>query len=199
MRFRGLRLAAAFLLPMLLAACGSSQLAMPYSPANPPRPVANARPVVAVGAVVDDRRGGREDANWIGTIRGGYGNPIKRLEAPTPVRDVVAQAFRDALGARGLLAASGGGYELRVTIAEFDATQYMRREATAEFRASLVQQPSGRVVWTSQGRSHVVEGGLTLATGIFGDVEELRRTALRAMSEAIDGMLDRPDFAAAIR
>jgi len=61
-----------------------------------------ARPVVAVMQVTDRREDGREDPNWIGTIRGGFGNPNKRLEAPVP--EVVRQAFVDALRARGLLA-----------------------------------------------------------------------------------------------
>lgn len=191
----------ALALPVLLAlaACGTTQLPMPYSPASPPRAAAGARPVVSVGPVVDARADGREDPNWIGTIRGGYGNPMKRLEAPVPVREVVAQAFRDGLAARGLLAPSGGAYEMRVTVAQFDATQYMRREATAEFRVSLVNRRTGAEVWRDVGRSNPVEGGMTLATGAFGNVEALRGTALRAMSEAIDGVLDKPGLAAALR
>jgi len=49
-------------------------------------------------------RAGREDPTWIGTIRGGYGNPLTRLASDAPVDRVVAQAFADGLAARGLRA-----------------------------------------------------------------------------------------------
>jgi len=94
--------ALALLLP--LAACGTAAVPMSYSPAVPPRPVLTARPVVSVGPVMDERGDGQANTSQFGTIRGGYGNPVRRLAAPMPVAEVVRQAFRDALAARGLLA-----------------------------------------------------------------------------------------------
>jgi len=184
---------------VLLAGCGTTTSPMPYSPVSRPPPLSGARPVVAVTEVQDAREGGREDPNWVGTIRGGYGNPLKRLETPGTVADTVAQAFRDALAARGLAAAPGGTYDLRVTIVRFDASQYVRREATAEFRVTLVERATGRQVWSETGRSRVVDGSLLAVTGIFADIEDLRRTALQAMAEAIDDALNKPGLVAAIR
>ncbi|WP_338662712.1 hypothetical protein VQH23_21495 [Pararoseomonas sp. SCSIO 73927] len=183
---------------LLLGAC-ATQAGIPYSPASPPAVVAGARPIISVGEVVDARKDGREDANWVGTIRGGYGNPLKRLETPVPVRDAVAQAFREALAARGLAAPATGAYELRVRIVQFDASQYVRREATAEFQLTLYNRATGAQVWSETGRSHVVDGSLLAITGVFADIEDLRQTALRAMTQAIDDALNRPSLAVAIR
>jgi hypothetical protein len=83
---------------------------MPYAPTVPVQAAAvPAQPVLAVSdRVANERRAGGDDPTWIGTIRGGYGNPIKHLNADAPVDRVVAQAFADGLAARGLLAPGGG-------------------------------------------------------------------------------------------
>jgi hypothetical protein len=186
------------LLCLGLAACGTTQLPMTYTPTV--QPVAVSRPVVAVGAVRDSREGGREDANWIGTIRGGYGNPIKRLEAPVPVTEVVRKAFADALAARGMLAAAAPRYTLSVDIRELSASQYVRREAVAEFHVTLTPSAGASPVLQDLERANQVNGSvLSFSTGVFGSVEDLQNIALSTMSQAIDRILDKPGFAAALR
>lgn len=185
----------------LLAACGATQATMPYAPTVPVQAAA-ARPVVAVSdRVADERRAGREDPNWIGTIRGGYGNPLKQLTSDAPVDRVVARAFADGLAARGLHAAGGASpYLLAVTIHQFDANQYVRREATADFSAVLTERATGREVWRDRHRAYNVDGSIiSLSTGVFASPEDLRRVALRTMSEAVDALLDKPGFRAALR
>jgi hypothetical protein len=194
------RLLSLGLLCLSLAACGTTQLAMPYRPAVPPVVQPGARPVIAVGTVVDRREDGKEDANWIGTIRGGYGNPLKRLETPVPVTEVVRKAFADALAARGLLAASAPRYLLNVDVLQLSSSQYQRREATVEFRIALAPALSGAPVYGDQERAYVVDGSaFTLASGAFGSVDELHRVALQAMNEAVDRVLNKPGLAAAAR
>ncbi len=193
-------------LPLLatLAACGTTQGSMSYAPTVPIQPAAGARPVVAVSdRVANERRAGREDPTWIGTIRGGYGEPVKRLSSDAPVDRVVARAFADGLAARGLgstqVGAGGTPYVLAVTIHQFDANQYVRREATADFSAALVERASGREVWRDRHRAYNVDGSLlSFRTGVFASPEDLRRVALRTMSEAVDALLDKPGFRAAL-
>lgn len=195
------------LLPFLLAgltACGTTQATMPYAPTGPVQAAAAARPAVAVAdRAVNERRAGRDDPTWIGTIRGGYGNPVKHLNADAPVDRVVARAFADGLAARGLLAPGGGGaspYLLTVTIHQFDANQYVRREATADFGAALTERATGREVWRDRHRAYAVDGSLlSLSTGVLASTEDLRRVAQRTMSEAVDALLDKPGFRAALR
>ena len=151
--------------------------------------------------VANLRRAGSDDPRWIGTIRGGYGNPVKTLEADRPVDQVVAAGFADALAARGLQAGTGAGrYALAITIYQFDANQYVRREATADFGIRVTERATGREVWTDRTKAYNVDGSiLSLSTGIFASVDDLRRVALRTMSEAVDSLLDKPGFRAAIR
>ena len=86
-----------------------------------------------------------------------------------------------------------------MAITRFDANQYARREATANFEVMLADR-SGRAAWSGQGRAQQTDGSLvTLARGVFASVDDLRQTALRTMSEAIDEALDDPRFAAALR
>lgn len=186
------------LLCLGLAACGTTQVSMPYTPAS--QPLAVSRPVVAVGTVTDRREDGREDANWIGTIRGGFGNPIKRLEADRPVAEVVRQAFTDGLAARGMLATGAPRYTLAVEVLQFKSDQLSRREATVEFRASLLPVAGGAPVLVVQERANQVGGSaITLAAGVFGSLDDLRAIAMSTMSEAVDRVLNRPDFAQALR
>lgn len=196
------RLAAVSLLCLGLAACGTTQATLPYTPEATPVVQPHARPVVALGAVTDLREGGREDPRWIGTIRGGFGNPIKRLDAPGPVTEVVRQAFADALAARGLLApgADAARYLLAVEILDLRANQLNRREGVAEFRVALSRANGGVPVLTDRERATRMSGTvITLTAGVFGSMEELQKVAQQAMSAAIDQILDKPGFAAALR
>jgi len=103
---------------------------------------------------------------------------------------------------RGVGAPSGGPmrYALAVTIHQFDANQYIRREATADFEAVLTERATGREVWRNRERVYNVDGSLlSLSNGAFGSVEELHRVALKTMNQAIDRLLDKPGFQEAVR
>jgi hypothetical protein len=59
---------------------------------------------------------------------------------------------------------------------------------------------SNAPVLTDRERAYQVGGSMiTLSSGIFGSVEDLRGIALSTMSQAIDRILDKPGFAAALR
>lgn len=191
------RIFALSLLCLGLAACGTTQMPMTYAPTV--QPVAVARPMVALGGVTDQRQDGRENPYWIGTIRDGFGIPMKRLEASSPVTEVVRQAFADALAARGMLGPAAPRYVLNVTILQFDANQYSRREATAEFTVTLTTSSNAPVL-ADRERTYQVGGSMiTLSKGIFGSVEDLQGIAMSTMSQAIDRILNKPSFAAALR
>ncbi len=138
---------------LALTACGSTEAPMGYTPTVAVRPAEAARPV-AIGRVSNERGTGREDPTWIGTIRGGYGNPVRALNADRPIDQVVSQAFAAGLAARGLQAGAGAQprHVLNVTVHEFNANQYVRREATADFSAVLVDRSTGREAGDSAAR-----------------------------------------------
>ncbi len=191
-------------LPMVLAmaACGATQAPMGYTPTVTIQPAATARPVLQVAPqVINERRTGRDDPTWIGTIRGGYGNPLKALHAPEPVDQVVRKAFADGLAARGLSATgTSSPYTLAGAIHQFDANQYIRREATADFSVVVTERASGREVWRGREKVYIVDGSiLSLGVGVFASVEDLQRVALQAMNQAVDKLLDKPELRAAVR
>jgi hypothetical protein len=176
---------------------------MAYTPTVAIQPTVPARPVLQVAShVTNERRTGREDPTWIGTIRGGYGNPLKALHATEPVDQVIGKAFAAALAVRGLNAPLGASspYVTAITIYQFDANQYVRREATADFSVVVTERTTGREVWRNREKVYIVDGSiLSLSVGVFASVDDLERVALRAMNEAIDKLLDKPELREAIR
>ena len=191
--------AAAIALLLITTACGSTQYPMAYAP--PPGLVASRPPgpIARVAEVNNTRHAGRESDRWIGTIRGGYGNPLKYVEASQPISDVVRTAVDDALAARGWLARQDSRVEVLVTIRQFDANRYVRQEATAHIEIALRERVNNRILWRETERVYNVTGSiLALDTGIFASPDELHALMLRTMNEAIDKLLDRPDFARAL-
>jgi hypothetical protein len=188
--------AALLLSCLLLAACGTTQVAIPYTPSTTVVP--QNRPVIAGVSVIDQRN---EQPNWLGTIRGGYGNPLKRIETNGPVKDVVAKAFTDAIAARGLLATAGSGrYDTSVTMHVLDANQYARREANADLQVALIERGSGQQVYTDRIKVNRINGSiLALDTGLFASPDDLRQLMAETLDQAIDQTLDKPGFVAALR
>ena len=187
------------ILLVLLSACGTTQLPLSYSPTG--TPPAEARPIVEVADVSLSRRTGREDPLWVGTIRGGYGNPLKRLHADRPVNEVVRQALRDGLRARGLLVPEGVTARRRVTadLTQFDANQYVRREATIAMTLSVVDAGTGAQRWRDTVRVYQVDGSVFGLSGVLASVENLHALMQRVLSQAVDEALDNPGFRAAMR
>jgi hypothetical protein len=98
-----------------------------------------------VGAFTDDRG---TDANWLGAIRGGYGNPLKKLYTDRPVSEVVEQAFSDALKARKLLGdRQNAKVEVTGEIIKFDCSYYFNREAHAHLLVKVLSLPSRMLVF----------------------------------------------------
>jgi len=177
-----------------LSGCGSTPVKLTYSPAGVAAKTASAQPVVEVADIADARKNA---SPRIGAIRGGYGNPVKTLDAAVPVKDMVRQAFSDGLAARGLLAAPGSGaYELNITIKRLDSSQLMRREAHAHFDLALSEKGSGRPAFQRGFEDDRVDQGDL--GGVFGDVEVLRKFTNDSLQAAIDKALDDPAFIAAI-
>ncbi|HWX48325.1 MAG TPA: hypothetical protein VNZ61_09745 [Roseomonas sp.] len=185
-----------------LAACGTTQTNLAYAPASPPVVQPMARPVVVVTQVTDRREEGQRDPREVGAVRDESRRPVKRLETPVPVTEVVRQAFTDALQARGLLApnAEWARYGLEVDIFALNLDQYSRRGATAEFRITLRPIPGGAPVLVDQERAAFVSGDVILpTTGVFTSTEALRQITQQAMSEAIDRLLDKASFTAMLQ
>ncbi len=179
---------------LLLAGCGPAITPLAYTPTVT---VAPGQGTAAV-ARPDDARN-RPDPNTYGVIRGGYGVPIKSLRADTPIADVVARAMSDALAQRNMLARGAAPMEVRITIGRLEASRLVRLEAHADLRVQVVEVASGRVVWEGMGKSDQVSGTIfALDNGILASPTELAALAAKAMSDAVDQIVDNAGFRRAV-
>jgi hypothetical protein len=144
---------------------------------------------------VRDNRGDGHHLYELGSIRGGYGNPLKTLVTEQQVAMVVAQAIRDALGARNLVTESGA-HHLEVRINRFDCNQLFPKEAHIELSFRLLDAATNAVLYESTARANQAGGGAGM--GIFTPIEPLRALTNQVMNDGIDRMLDDPAFRAAL-
>lgn len=150
-------------------------------------------PIIAVGQFSDYRK---HDPNWLGAIRGGFGNPLKTLETPKPVKEVVRDAFQDALKQRGLLAsADDAKYRLNVDVLQYDCNQFVRKEAHIKLDVKVIDLANNQQVFSDHVAVDNVEGSLlSVKTGIFASTEELRILAEKTLAQAVNDVFNNPDF-----
>jgi len=176
------------------SACSTTPVGLTYD-SGKAASVAKGKPSVDVMVVTDGRK---HDPNWLGAIRGGFGNPLKTLETPVPVKDVVKIAFADGLKARNLLE-SNGRHAMELDVQQFDCNQFVRREAHAKVGVSIVERASGRSVFKQNYEADKVSGSLiTMDAGIFASVDDLRKVANEALQDVVDRALDDPQLRAAL-
>lgn len=160
-----------------------------------PATVERGAPALTLGTVTDTRK---HAPNWLGAIRGGYGNPLKTIVTDGPVTGAVSKALTAGLEARGLASASAG-LRLDVVVVQFDCNQYARREAHVKLALKLVDAATGAVVYEKLTEIDKVNGSvLSLRTGIFASTEDLRAIANEALQAAVDFALDDPGLRAAL-
>ena len=183
---------------LLLSGCVTSQGGLSYSNTGI-APVQNPTGKLSVSlANVSDLR--KSDSHHLGAVRGGLGQELKTLETTEPVKDVVAHAFSDALAARAISTAQGqSNVAMSITINRMDCSQYVRREAHADFEIALVNAKTGERIYSDHVVSNKVAGSVVaFDTGVFGSTDELRALAADAMKDAIDQALDKPGFQTAL-
>jgi hypothetical protein len=179
---------------MALSGCATTRVSLDYES----RPVTTSSglttPIVTFGTFVDDRK---QASNWLGAIRGGYGNPLKVLETPVPVSEVVRDAFVSGARARGMLAdPAAAKYTASVVVNRFDCNQYARREAHISLTVTLRDNATGQTVVTEPVRRDAVTGSVfALDAGIFGSIDDLRAVAMKVLQDAVDSTLDGATFA----
>jgi ABC-type uncharacterized transport system auxiliary subunit len=154
----------------------------------------NAEPVVGQ-IVVSDQRG--TDSNWLGAIRGGYGNRLKTLRTERSTDQVVDEIYTTALTAAGIYASSEEApFQLNVDLTKFDCSYYFNREAHAHVNVSLQRRTDSSLVFRKVYKTDLAESGV--GAGIFGDVDTLRDLAEQAMNETVDKMLNDSEFEEAL-
>ena len=177
---------------VVLSACVSSTVDVGYK-AGEIAPPGAARPIVMVGSFQDRRK---FESNYLGAIRGGFGNPLKTLTTPIPVSEVVRESFRDGLAARGLLSQSADApYTLSGVVEQYDCNQVGRREAHAKILITVTETASGRQLMSEQFRRDKVTGSMiTFDAGVFASTDDLRVVAADVLQQVVDDALDSWSF-----
>lgn len=177
-----------------LSGCSSHMMAIKYKPSSQPTK-SNVSESVHMGNVVDSRG---TPLNWLGAIRGGYGNPLKKLYTEKEAASLIKVAFEDALKLRGLLGPPGTSkYRIDIKLLKFDTSYYFNKEAHANFTMSLIHNPTGTLLFSHTYRTDNEKGGV--GAGIFGDVDALATFANDTLNETIDKALDDPSFLGALK
>jgi len=176
-----------------LTGCASYKVPLTYEPPTNLVPRSDTASV-SVGAV-NDARGTRAD--WLGAIRGGFGNPLKKLYTEQETALVVKALVEEGLRVRGMLSEGAvGGHRLDLTMEKFDTSNLVNGEAHAYIAISVVDLATQAVVFTKSYRTDRTDGGI--GAGVFGSVNELAALANRTMNASIDSMLDDPELYAAV-
>lgn len=175
------------LLAALLAGC-TEEVTLAY---HPTVPLHRTGPPLFASVHVLDERGGDNDGHWLGTIRGGFGNPLRNIESAVPVADMVSDAFQAALADRGVLGGDDAPFVLEVVIDRLDATRYLTSRAHADFSVSVRRRADDAVVASDTARVAADSGSaLTVRVGLLGSTAALRDLLERVLDAAIDRALD---------
>ena len=178
---------------LAISACSSHYTSLEYGTHAQADPPSDGSLVASVSAV--DERGTPD--NWLGAIRGGYGNPLKKIYTDGPTADAVRAVFEDALQARGMLGTpETSDKAVEITISKLDCSYYFNREAHAHLSVTVVTLPERTWNFTHAYKTDNSEGGL--GAGIFGDPDYLAEFAERTLNETIEKILSDPDFLAAL-
>jgi uncharacterized lipoprotein YajG len=179
---------AALLMALTCTGCSTHMTTLKYIPQSERMENTTLRSPIALGSVTDERG---TDSNWLGAIRGGYGNPIKKLRTDKDTSEEVAAVFSEALRSRNLLGTNESSRtELNISITKFDCSYYFNSEAHAHINVRLVALPMRTVLLTKNYRTDDTESGV--GAGIFGDINHLANFAQITLSKTIDKILSDP-------
>lgn len=186
--------AVAALATLALAPAAHAQRQYPVSLTyTTPAEVQRGEPSIVLAPVVDARADHQADV--LGSIRGGFGNPLKTLVTERPVADVFGVALRDALTARNL-ASDAGPHRMVVRLVRFDCNQLYPREAHAEIVVRIEDQSGAQLFEATYTAGQARGGGPS--GGIFAPIEPLRAITNLVMQQVIDRALDDPALRAVL-
>jgi hypothetical protein len=175
----------------LMVGCSTTTTTLRYEPVAPIKAGQEAKPVAVVGTITDLRH--EEDPRWFGAIRGGFGNPLKKLTGDVPMNESVARSLSAALEQRGLLGSSDGALvRVEGSIQVLDCNYYFNRDAHAQLLLNLVDAKSGVLLYSQSQRTDNSEGGV--GAGIFGDPVHLADFMQKTLNETVDKFFADPTF-----
>lgn len=167
---------------------------------------------IYVGNFTDLRKGGNVDTTILGTVRSGFGSPVKRIRDDRGADEFVREQIINAARSEGIIAdrkpdrliarREGGkwvfenneGDKRPVLIGVINGLQVetmMNRGATINISVELLNQRTGKVVW----KSSLVKGERAgTSGGIFDSTEDLKSWLAKCIEDAALELFKDPAF-----
>jgi len=172
---------------VLLVGCSTHVTRVTYSGSALPK-IIETSPLISDVVVYDERAGGKP-SDWLGAVRGGYGNVLKTLKTIGPAKLMVRAMYIEGLRKNGLYAGSDEApFSLKVQLLKFDCSQYVNREAHAHVVVSLLDNKKNKTVFSKIYKTDNEEKAF-FAVGIFGNVDTLRSLAESTMTQTVNKTL----------
>lgn len=191
---------AALAATLILSACWTTHVALKYQAPPKVSPAAPGTPAVMVGTFVDLR--GRKP-NWIGRIRGTFGNSLDKLVVDESVATLVQTQFRDGLLARQFSVVDADAvFEISGVIRKLSSIQYVHLETDVEIEVRLRRLSTGDQIFAHTYSARAVEasGAYTVqAVESARPVEAIRASTEKTLREVVNQALDDAAFREALR
>ncbi len=165
---------------LLLSACWKTHVALDYQAPPSAVPAEPGMPAMTVGAFADMRG---QKPNWIGRIRGTFGNTLETLVTDEPVATLVEAQFRAGLKARQFpVEETGAAYEVSGVVRKLSSLQYVHVETDVAIEVQVRRLPSGEQTFVHAYSAHAVQQA--------GSVQAIRAVTERALREVVNQALD---------
>jgi hypothetical protein len=149
---------------------------------------------VAIGLVTDNRG---TYSRWVGSVRDGFGIPVKKVYTKEDTVDVVKNAFSEALKKRGIDVGNDlAKVAIEAVVMQFDCTAIFGYEANASIQASIVSIPSKTVIYSKVYSAETKQGGF--GGGLYGGYKKMPLLAQSTLNQTIDKFFADPEFMSAL-
>jgi uncharacterized lipoprotein YajG len=185
---------------VILSGCWTTHLVLKY---QPPPNVTTARPgtpTVMVGAFLDMRGYKR---NWIGRIRGTFGNSLEKLVVDESVATLVQTQFRDGLLARQFPVVDVDAvFEISGVIRKLSSIQYVHVETDVEIEVQVRRLSTRESIFTHTYSAQAVQASRAYtvqAVESARPVDAIRTLTQKTLRDVVNQALDDPAFREALR
>ncbi len=137
-----------------------------------------------------------DDPLRYGTVRGGYGNPLKKLYTEKTITEDVHDMFEQALMKRGCIVDEKSSFLLKPEVVILGADYLMRRDARCKFIYTLTTESKATIYENETAKQNIE---MTIGAGVFADVEHFKNYIDVTVSQCVDSAVDDPNLWKALK
>jgi len=191
---------AALVAAVILSGCWTTHLVLKYQPPPNVTTALPGTPAVMVGAFLDMRG---YKGNWIGRIRGTFGNSLEKLVVDESVATLVQTQFRDGLLARQFpVVGADAMFEISGVIHKLSSIQYVHVETDVEIEVELRRLPTREAAFMRTYSAQAVQASRAYtvqAVESARPVDAIRTLTQNTLRDLVNQALDDPAFREALR